>query len=365
MLLHRLTFDNYRNLVTGEMSAVGGINVIYGDNAHGKTNLLEAIWLFCGGHSFRNSKDSEIINWDKNFARLEMKFYGQEREQRAKLTFSSGKKQAVINGVEKKSASAMIEKFCAVVFSPEHLNLIKRGPSQRRKFIDSAICREKLQNAVILSKYNRVLVQRNSLLKDIFKRPSLEETLAVWDEPLIHNGAILIKKRIDYVEMLSQRAGSYHNGISKNSEELKIRYISSIGAEMSDSVEEIAEKFRKKLADNRKDDIRTGITNYGPHRDDIEILINGRNARSFGSQGQQRSAVLSLKLAEASVLKEKMNEEPVILLDDVLSELDPSRQDFLLNELKDCQVFITCCERSNKEQLKEGKIFLLKNGEVC
>lgn len=357
-------FENYRNLKNDIIQPCDGVNIIYGDNAQGKTNLLEAIWLFCGGHSFRSAKDSEVIRWDENFARLEMRFFGQEREQTAKLIFTGNKKQLEINGVEKKSAAALIEKFCAVVFSPEHLNLIKRGPSQRRKFIDSAICREKLQNAVILSKFNRVLVQRNSLLKDIYRRPSLEDTLSVWDEPLIQNGAMLIKKRMDYVEMLSQRAKIYHDGISKNSEKLEIKYISSIDAEMSDRTDEIAEKFRKKLNENRKDDIRTGVTNFGPHRDDIEILINGKNARAFGSQGQQRSAVLSLKLAEASVLKERMGEEPVILLDDVLSELDSKRQDFLLNELKDCQVFITCCEKSNKEQLKEGKIFLLKNGEV-
>lgn len=357
-------FENYRNLKNDIIQPCDGVNIIYGDNAQGKTNLLEAIWLFCGGHSFRSAKDSEVIRWDENFARLEMRFFGQEREQTAKLIFTGNKKQLEINGVEKKSAAALIEKFCAVVFSPEHLNLIKRGPSQRRKFIDSAICREKLQNAVILSKFNRVLVQRNSLLKDIYRRPSLENTLSVWDEPLIQNGAMLIKKRMDYVEMLSQRAKIYHDGISKNSEKLEIKYISSIDARMSDRTDEIAEKFRKKLNENRKDDIRTGVTNFGPHRDDIEILINGKNTRAFGSQGQQRSAVLSLKLAEASVLKERMGEEPVILLDDVLSELDSKRQDFLLNELKDCQVFITCCEKSNKEQLKEGKIFLLKNGEV-
>lgn len=357
-------FENYRNLKNNIIEPCEGVNIIYGDNAQGKTNLLEALWLFCGGHSFRSSKDSEIINWDKDFARLEMRFSGQEREQTAKILFTGSKKKVEINGVEKKSAAALIEKFCAVVFSPEHLNLIKRGPSQRRKFIDSAICREKLKNAVILSKYNRVLVQRNSLLKDIYRRPSLEDTLSVWDEPLIQNGAILIKKRMDYVEMLSQRAKSYHDGISKNSETLEIRYISSADINPSDSIDEIAEKLRKKLIDNRKDDIRTGVTNFGPHRDDIEILINGKNARAFGSQGQQRSAVLSLKLAEASVLKEKMGEEPVILLDDVLSELDSNRQDFLLNELTGCQVFITCCEKSNKEQLKKGKIFLLKNGEV-
>ncbi len=359
-----LKFENYRNLKNDIIVPCDGVNIIYGDNAQGKTNLLEALWLFCGGHSFRSAKDNELINWDENFARLEMRFFGQEREQTAKLTFLGNKKQVEINGVEKKTASSLIEKFCAVVFSPEHLNLIKRGPSERRKFIDSAICREKLKNAVVLSKYNRVLIQRNSLLKDIYKRPSLADTLAIWDEPLIKHGAVLIKKRMDYIAMLSQKAGAYHDGISKGNEKLDIRYISSIDISDSDTIEEIEDKLRQKFDNNRQDDIRTGVTNCGPHRDDIEILINDKNAKTFGSQGQQRSAVLSLKLAEASVLKERMGEEPVILLDDVLSELDSKRQDFLLNELKGCQVFITCCEKSNKEQLKKGKIFQLRNGEV-
>ena len=160
-------FENYRNLKNEIIQPCDGVNIIYGDNAQGKTNLLEAIWLFCGGHSFRSAKDSEVIRWDENYARLEMRFFGQEREQKAKITFQNSKKSVEINGVEKKSAASLIEKYCAVVFSPEHLNLVKRGPSERRKFIDSAICREKLQNAVILSKYNRLLNQRNSLLKDI------------------------------------------------------------------------------------------------------------------------------------------------------------------------------------------------------
>lgn len=359
-----LKFENYRNLRDNIIEPCDGVNIIYGDNAQGKTNLLEALWLFCGGHSFRASKDNEVINWDKNFAKLSMRFIGQEREQNAEIAFQGSKKQVKINGVEKKSAASLIERYCAVVFSPEHLNLVKRGPSERRRFIDSAICREKLRNAVVLSKYNRVLNQRNSLLKDIYKRPSLEDTLAIWDEPLIKNGAVLIKKRIEYIDMLSKRAGEYHNGISKGSEELKISYISSAGINGTEPLEEIEEKLRKKFESNRADDIRTGVTNSGPHRDDIEILINGKNARSFASQGQQRSAVLSLKLAEANVLKERMGEEPIILLDDVLSELDAKRQDFLLNELVGCQVFITCCEKSNKEQLKSGKIFYLENGVV-
>lgn len=359
-----LKFENYRNLKNSQITPCGGVNVIYGDNAQGKTNLLEAVWMFCGGHSFRNTKDGDAVNWDKKKAVLEMRFFGQEREQTAKIVFSGSKKQVEINGVSKKSAAALIERFCAVVFSPEHLILIKRGPSQRRRFIDSAICREKLKNAVILSKYNRILIQRNSLLKDISRRPSLEDTLAVWDEPLALNGAMLIKKRIEYTELLSQRAKIYHSGISGKKEKLEIRYISSVEAEKSDSTEQIAVKFLKKLENARKEDIKCGVTGCGPHRDDVEILINGKNAKEFGSQGQQRSAVLSLKLAEASVLKERMGEEPVVLLDDVLSELDAGRQDYLLNELKGCQVFITCCEKSNKEQLKEGKIFYVENGEV-
>ena len=367
-----LKLENYRNLKDNIITPCNGVNIIYGDNAQGKTNLLEALWLFCGGHSFRGSKDSEVINWNKDFARLEMRFEGQEREQKAKITFfksargrkNGSLKQVEINGVEKKSAASLIERYCAVVFSPEHLSLIKRGPGERRKFVDSAICREKLNNAVIFSKYNRALNQRNSLLKDIYKRPSLEKTLSVWDEPLIKNGALLIRKRLDYIEMLSERAEEYHRGISKGSEELKIRCLSVANIKNSDSLEQIEEKLREKFEAGRNDDIRTGVTNYGPHRDDIEILINDKNAKTFASQGQQRSAVLSLKLAEAEVLRERMGEEPVILLDDVLSELDLKRQDYLLNELEGCQVFIACCEKSNKEQLKEGKIFYLENGVI-
>lgn len=364
MKVRAVAFKNYRNLADGLIEPCEGVNVIYGDNAQGKTNLIEALWLFCGGHSFRTAKDSEVIRWNSDFARLDLSFYGQEREQKASIVIGNKRKTVTINGVEKKSSSALIEKFCAVVFSPEHLNLIKRGPNERRRFIDSAICREKLQNAVILSKYNRMLVQRNALLKDIMHKPYLEETLDIWDHQLAHYGALLTQRRIDYINMLSKTAAGFHSGISRNKEELVIRYVSTVDAEQTDTAEQIEEKLLLKNQRNRKNDIKLGVTLSGPHRDDIEILINQKNAKSFASQGQQRSAVLSLKLAEASVLRVRMGEEPVILLDDVLSELDAGRQDFLLNELKDCQVFITCCERSNKEQLREGRVFHVENGQI-
>lgn len=364
MKVKSLKFQNFRNLEDGIICPCGGVNIIYGDNAQGKTNIIEALWLFCGGHSFRTAGAKDMIKWNNEFCRLECEFFGQDREQSASIGFSSLKKTVKINGVEKKSSSALIEKFCAVVFSPENLSLIKRGPGERRNFIDSAICREKLKNAVVLSKYNRLTAQRNALLKDVFKNPELEETLDIWDSQIIKLGAYLIKQRLEFLNMISEKAAVYHSGISKEKEKLELKYISSVGAKPGDSLQELENKFYSKCKSNRQNEITCGVTLSGPHRDDIEVIINGKNAKLFASQGQQRSAVLSLKLAEAAVLKERMGENPVILLDDVLSELDSGRQDYLINELKGCQVFITCCEKSNKEQLRQGKIFLVKNGSI-
>ena len=266
--------------------------------------------------------------------------------------------------MEKKTSAALIERFCAVVFSPENLSLVKRGPSERRNFIDSAICREKMRNALTLQKYNRLLKQRNALLKDLQRNDKLRETLSLWDEQLTTLGAEIVRQRLGFVKMITEKAAVYHKGISRGSEKLSLRYLSSFGAEESDDRMTLKRKFQEKCALNLQNEIFTGSTIAGAHRDDIEILINGKNARFYASQGQQRSAVLSLKLAEAAVLRERMGENPVILFDDVLSELDNDRQDYLLNELRGCQVFITCCERSNKEQLNEGKIFYVENGRV-
>lgn len=365
MRVERLKLENFRNIKSPELVPCGDVNILYGDNAQGKTNLLEAIWLFCGGHSFRRAKDSELINWEKKFAKIEMDFFGQERSQNAQINFSGNKKQVTVNGVEKKSAASLIEKFCAVVFFPEHLNLIKRGPSERRKFIDSAICREKLKNASIISKYNRILLQRNALLKDLEKRPVLDDVVSVWDFHLASCGAYIIKKRMEYIKLLSKQAEIFHYGISNGTEKLEIRYIPCVaGIKENDSLNDIGDKLVDKYESSILEDMKTRVTNFGPHRDDIEILINGKNTRIFGSQGQQRSAVLSMKLAEASVLEAKMGEKPVILLDDVLSELDNSRQSFLLNKLEGYQVFITCCESSEKEQPVNGRVFKINDGVI-
>lgn len=364
LFIKSLSFKNYRNLADGEIIPCEKINVIHGNNAQGKTNIIEALWLFCGGHSFKGSKENEFIKFGEKFAKIKASFFSQNREQEAEIIFNGNKKEVVINGVKKVSSAALIEKFNAVVFSPEDLTLVKRGPSARRRFIDGAICREKLRNAVTISKYNQTLNQRNALLKDIYRHPELKSTLSIWDETLCILGAKIIFQRLSYIDKLKKDAGKYHLGISDNSEKLDIIYNSNCSAVYGDNEEEIYNKMEDSLKKSIKDDINSGFTNIGPHRDDFSIIINDRKAKVFASQGQQRSAVLSLKLAEAKVLSTLMGENPVILLDDVLSELDKKRRDFLLSKIKEYQVFITTCEIQEDEILKSGKSFLIEEGKI-
>ncbi len=364
MRVIELEFKNYRNIADEKIEPSEKINVIYGNNAQGKTNIIEALWLFCGGHSFKGSKENEFIKFGEKFAKIRASFFSQNRKQEAQIIFRGNIKEVIINGVKKNSSASLIEKFNAVVFSPEDLTLVKRGPSARRRFIDGAICREKLKNAVLISKYNQTLNQRNALLKDIYYHPELKNTLSIWDENLCRLGAKIIYQRLKYIEKLSEDAKKYHFGISDNTEELSIIYNSNCSAQNGDDEETICNKLYKALKDSEKDDVNSGYTNIGPHRDDFNIIINKRKAKIFASQGQQRSAVLSLKLAEANVLSDLTGENPVILLDDVLSELDKKRRDFLLNKIKDYQVFITTCEIKEEEGIKEGKKFYVEEGRI-
>ena len=364
MIVKSLSFENFRNLKNNTVFPCDGVNVIYGENAQGKTNLLEAVWLFCGGHSFRSSKENEMIRFEKDFFRLKMEFFSQDREQNAEICFFQNKRTIKINSVEKNTSAYLTEKFSSVVFSPEHLTLIKRGPQIRRRFIDGAVCQQNIRYASILSKYQQILNQRNALLKDISRHRELLDVLAIWEDSLAETGAIIIKERMSYLKNILEYAESFHEGISYGKEKLDIRYVSTCGAQEEDSREALKEKLLMALQKLREEDIRFGNTSCGPHRDDMDIMINQLSCRRFSSQGQQRSAVLSLKLSEASLLYEKRGERPVILLDDVLSELDVKRQDYLLNRIGGYQVFVTCCEESNKEQLKNGKVFYVDNGEI-
>ncbi len=361
MKVNALEFVNYRNLSDNRIEPAEKVNVIYGLNAQGKTNLLEAVWLFSGGHSFRGSKDSEFINFSKNNARLFMSFFAGNRDQKAEIIYQGSKKEVIINGVKKSSAAFLSQHFSSVVFSPEHLTLIKNGPSLRRKFIDGSICQQDLRYAVRLNKYNQTLQQRNALLKEIPKHKELKDTLEIWDEVLIELGTEIILKRLEFLENLKISAKELHKGISSGKEDLDIKYISSaIKNEENLSKCDIECLLRKEFKRLRREDIYLGVTNAGPHRDDLEFFINSKSARRFGSQGQQRSIVLSLKLSEARLMKEAFEEPPVVLLDDVMSELDQKRQDFLLENTEENQVFITCCEPLSSERLKNAKLF-----EVC
>lgn len=363
MNIERLRFEHYRNLKDGELVPKPGINVIYGKNAQGKTNLLEGMWLFTGGRSFRGSKDSELVEFHQPQAKLTLDFFSEERKQRAELTIRNGRRAASLNGVEKKTASGLVGKFCAVIFSPEHLSLVKEGPAMRRAFIDSALCQIKPTYAKLLGLYTRTLNQRNSLLKDIPRNSALLATLEDWDRNLARYGGEIVKDRASYLQRLNLPAQQVYSGISQNQEEFASFYKCTF-AENDAEPNTLATLLFHKLKETRKDDLAAGFTTVGPHRDDLEITVDGLSSRTYASQGQQRSIVLALKLAEAQVLGERLEEPPVVFLDDVMSELDAGRQDYLLNHLENKQVFITCCEPESVKRLIGGGRCEVSGGRV-
>lgn len=364
MIITKLQFEGFRNLDDGFIEPNSGVNVIFGTNAQGKTNLLEGIWLLSGNRSFRGSRDSELIKFGRDFARLKIDFFSEDREQNAEILFLKGKKEIKINGVKQNSSASLIGKLGAVVFSPEHLTLVKSGPSERRKFIDNAVCQIKKSYGEALGNYNKTLAQRNALLKDIPYHSDLTDTLDIWDMRLAALGAFIVRMRIHYVDRLCECAKKYHYGISENTEDLEILYECGFDKKNAETSEQIKKILLEKLTLNRNNDIKEGYTSIGPHRDDINILINNNAVKSFGSQGQQRSCVLSVKIAEAELIKIASGQEPIVLLDDVLSELDGKRQEFLLNKISERQVFISCCDVASVGRLKSGKLFEVKKGTV-
>lgn len=370
MIVTRLAYEGFRNLKDGQVSPCPGVNVIYGDNAQGKTNLLEGLWLFTGGHSFRGAKDTELPRLDPATgenaltAILSLDFFSQGRDQKAVLRFENGRRSSVINGVKRKTGSALVGKVCAVIFSPEHLLLVKQGPSRRRGFLDGALCQIRPGYAAGLHMYHQALAQRNALLKDLHKFPELGDTLEVWDARLAQLGVAVMLERRRYVDTIAPKALEVYQGISRGKEALALTYLPSPRPEEGCSQQDWEQLFREELIRTRKGDIRSGFTSVGPHRDDLDITLSGLSARMYGSQGQQRSTVLALKLAEAETLSQLSGETPLVLLDDVMSELDSSRQDYLLNHLQGRQVFVTCCSAETVSLQETGKRFRVEAGEV-
>lgn len=368
MYVIRFAARDFRNLEEEEIFPCEEVNVIYGSNAQGKTNLLEGMWLFTGGHSFRGAKDAELPRIDPGTGRnlpgtaLAMDFFSEEREQSAMLQIENGRRSTDINGVKKDTGTALVGKVRAVIFSPEHLLLIKEGPARRRNYLDAALCQLKPGYAPVLTAYRRALMQRNALLKDMTRSSRLTETLEVWDARLARLGSQVILERRKFTENVAPKITGIYEGISRGREKLEVSYCPSVKG--GETLGEVEQTFLHELARTAASDSRTGFTSVGPHRDDLEIEIDGISARSYGSQGQQRSAVLAMKLAEAQILTELSGESPIVLLDDVMSELDKERQDYLLNHLQGQQVFITCCSPETVELMENGMRFRVEGGAV-
>ena len=362
MYIKSIKIENFRNIDFMEIFPDKEINVIYGKNGQGKTNLLEAIWLFTGCKSFRNAKDSELVQFNEDSSKISIEFDTEVRENKASVCIEK-KRTASLNGILLSSPRELIGKYYSVVFSPVHLSLIKDGPLNRRKFIDTAISQIDNSYAKKLMYFNHLIVQKNALLKNASENPSLLDTLDIWDEKIALAGADVIKDRIDYIKMLQVKATEIYRGISGEKEELSIKYLSNVKYESEDK-ESIAKIYFDKMKKNRPNDLYLKNTTSGPHRDDIEILINGISARKYGSQGQQRSASLALKLGEAEIIKELKGEHPIILLDDVMSELDSTRQNYILNKMTGKQVFITCCEKETISKLCAGKVIKVEKGKA-
>lgn len=363
MRVECLTAEGFRNLHAGEIKPSPGVNILYGDNAQGKTNVLEALWLFTGGRSFRGAKDRELIAFGAERAACRMDFFAQERSQQAEIVVES-RRRALLNGIPQTTPAKLAGVFCAVVFSPAHLSLIKDGPEERRRFLDAAYCQLRPSYIQTLAEYSRALTQRNSLLRQLREGGGDPALLDIWDQRLAASGARIRAARAAFIARLDRETRRIYDGLSAGREQMTLSYLTQTQEASGADTRERMQALLRELASRREADRGAGFTTAGPHRDDLEVRIDGRPARVFGSQGQQRSAVLALKLAEAVVLQEVTGEQPVALLDDVMSELDVSRQDYILNHIHDWQVFITCCDPSAVLRLTGGRVFHIRGGAV-
>lgn len=357
MYIETIELNNFRNYDSLSMEFDSETNILYGDNAQGKTNILESVYLCGTTKSHRGSKDKEMIRFHKDEAHIRMRVRKNEISWRIDMHLKRNKAKGIaINGIPIKKASELFGIVNMVFFSPEDLNIIKSGPSERRKFIDIELCQLNKVYLSDLTNYNHVLNQRNKLLKDISFYPGLESTLDVWDEQLLNYGLKIIRERNKFLEELNSVIFDIHQNLTGNKEVLDILYEPNV------SVDEFADSLRK----SRDKDLKLKSTSAGPHRDDLCVKSNGIDIRKFGSQGQQRTAALSLKLSEIYLVKKVIKDTPILLLDDVLSELDRNRQNYLLSSIHDIQTLITCTGLDDfvSNQFKINKVFKVTDGKV-
>ncbi len=360
MTLERLVVENCRNIREATLAPDEKLTVIAGQNGQGKTNLLECVWLLTGSRSFRGAKDMELVREGEAFGKIEGKITKNGRENRIELLIEGAEgarrgRFAKVNDVDYGRAGGIAGVFCAVVFEPGHLNLVKGGPEGRRRFLDAALCQLYPGYLAILRRFSRVLTQRNALLKKYHETADAAGLLDVFDTEMAGCGEEISRRRAEYLDQMAPAAEGFYRELAGGAEEMQMRYLPCCDG---GALPELLQRARTA-------DIRAGFSTAGPHREDFDVQIGARSARVFGSQGQQRSAVLSLKLAEASVAEAVTGEHPVMLLDDVLSELDESRQAYLLGRMDGKQSVVTTCDASAFArtaglvvQVQEGRILV-------
>jgi len=357
MIIKSIELSNFRNYESLNIQFDSGTNILYGDNAQGKTNILEAAYLSGTTKSHKSSKDKEMIRFHCEEAHIRTIVEKNEKEYQIDMHLRSrGSKGVAVNKIPIKKASELFGILNIVFFSPEDLNIIKEGPAERRRFLDSELCQLDKLYLSDLAKYNKILNQRNKLLKDISFRPDLMETLSVWDMQLVETGKRIIQRRKIFIEELNEIIGQIHSNISGGKEHLILKY--------EPNIDDIF--FGDELIKAKQKDLKLCQTTVGPHRDDMLFSVDGIDIRKFGSQGQQRTSALSLKLSEIEIVKKSIHNTPVLLLDDVLSELDSNRQNYLLNSISDIQTIITCTglEEFVKNRFQINKVFKVVNGKV-
>lgn len=366
MRVNELTLRDFRNYREQTVSFDPRCNVIFGENAEGKTNLLEAVVYLACGKSPRARRDQELIRFEADSASLTGNVFSREREFQIRADLFRGRRRRLtVNGVAAKSAAALNQVYQTVFFCPDDLYLIREGAAARRKFMDTALCQLRPRYAAALAEYNRAYEHKTRILRDWEEHPALLDTLPEFNEQMIRYGAVLIHYRAQYARRLAEYAAANHLECSGGRERLDIAY-QTVSA-VTDPVAEqgqVAEQLRTHMRAHAEAERASRLCLSGPHKDDLLVRINDQEAKTYSSQGQTRTAALSMKLAEREILKNTSGEYPVLLLDDVLSELDPRRQEFVLNRIAGGQVFITCCEDDRLPQLLGGKVFHVKQGAI-
>lgn len=359
MYLENAVFENFRNIDSFNFSFSKGVNIFYGNNAQGKTNVLEGIYLFAGGKSFRHAKERDMICFEKENARINLSYITEERRNKLEMRFGRGvKKQMFKNGVKIPKASEFIGNFKAVLFFPDHLGIVKNEPSVRRGFVDSAVSQISRTYLSDLIEYGKILEQRNALLKNYLSYgASFEMTLAILSERLATCSARITACRARYLKALESIVDICLNDMTGNAEHISFDHITNISKTAGEELFDVSEnetRYRRALSQNIEKEKILGVTMSGAHKDDFEIKLNGKAAKLFCSQGQQRSIALAMKLAEGEIARDKSGEMPVFLFDDVLSELDAARKSYIISKLSDRQVILTSCAESDFESFTES-----------